>query len=106
MPCLIELFYMLRTRVSPNNIYKDINGYHIELISSDAGIHKTFYDDYCKITWTNAYDYADYFLARSALKLPGSQILTMDKDDFMNAYNQAFTDQKPSNIHGVDDKTF
>jgi hypothetical protein len=92
-PNLVELFYKLRKLISPKDVYSGLDSYGINLFSESSTFEKVVFKDYCKINYTHSFDYADYFLCRTALLLPCAQILTIDKNDFPNAYGTAYNDR-------------
>lgn len=91
-PSLVELFYKLRKVISPKDIRTGLEAYGIKLFSDGTAFESQVFEGYCKVSHTHAYDYADYFLCRSALLLPVAHILTIDRDDFPNAFGAAYTD--------------
>lgn len=100
-PSLVELFYKLRKVISPKDIRIGLDAYGIKLFSNGSVFEGNVFDDYSKKSHTHGYDYADYFLCRAALLLPVAHILTIDRDDFPNAYGSAYTDIKPKEPRNI-----
>jgi hypothetical protein len=92
-PNLVELFYKLRKVISPKDVHSGLASYGINLFSEGSIFEKGVFKDYSKINHTHGFDYADYFLCRTALLLPCAHILTIDKNDFPNAYGTAYNDR-------------
>ena len=93
-PCLVELFYKLRKLLSPKDTHAGLETFGIELLAHDPAFEKKVFKDYCLINHPNSFDYADYFLCRSALLFPHSLILTIDRNDFPNAFGMAYKDRE------------
>lgn len=100
-PSLVELFYKLRKTISPKDIRIGLEAYGVFLFPVGADYEKKIYEGYCKSSHTHGYDFADYYLCRAALLTLNSQILTIDRDDFPNAYGAAYKDCDLNKIKNI-----
>lgn len=100
-PCLVELFYKLRKIISPNDVNIALAAYNITLFSEGAQFDKAVFSDFCKIDYKQGFDFADYYLCRSAYLLPSAQIITIDQGDFLNAFGRASGDRSFQEFNNV-----
>lgn len=93
-PCLVELVYKIRKRLSGKDLQRALQSQAIELFPTPEGFETETFNHFAKITNKNEYDYADFFLCRTGLLFPSAKILTRDRDDLPLALSRAYTTGK------------
>lgn len=91
-PNLVELIYLLIKKyksLSPKDIKTNLDHFGIEIYPVPEDYSKKIHSGYFSFTYKDVFDYADFFMCASALRLGSTEILTVDRDDLPNALSAA-----------------
>lgn len=90
-PSMVELFYKLRKGklVSPRDVLKNLDHLGITLFPVTPVQDADIFSSYCEISYKNEFDYADYYICRTALFFSKAEVLTIDRKDLPLALYKA-----------------
>jgi predicted nucleic acid-binding protein len=89
--CMVELFDHTRKFMDPKDVLLNLNLLNIKLCSISDSMEQDVLELYCKFTFKNEYDFADFSLCTIGLMFNPVTVLTMDRDDMALAMARAFS---------------